>query len=58
MEKMLPRNIENGDDFMEKYPWLFNQSTSDNELTGDKAFMLADINALNKVSLKFYDCAK
>jgi len=48
MEKLLPREIKDGDGLLENYPSILKNSCSGSEVTGDTPQMLADINTINK----------
>ena len=50
MEDLLPRQIETADSFKSSFPSILEHSCSGSEITGDSAYDLSDMNAINKVS--------
>ena len=58
MEDILPRQVNDSEGLRTAYPWLFNQSTSNNELTGDEAFNQADVKAIDQVSKKIHSSSE
>ena len=49
MEKLIPRDIGEPEDFEATFPSILKNSCSGSEITGDTAYKLSDTQAVNKV---------
>lgn len=50
MEKLMPRELSDGQSMLDAFPSVLKESASSSEVTGDTAHDLTDFQAVNKVS--------